>query len=136
MEVKSGYKETAVGMIPHDWDVVPVGIAGQVIGGRQRSPHHQGTLSKYLRVANVFDGFVDTNDVLEMPFSPAERERFLLKEGDILLNEGQSLELVGRSAIYRGDPPNCCFQNTLVRFRAGDAMHTEFAQFIFQTGEC
>ena len=133
MEVKPGYKRTDTGIIPKDWNVVTVGKAGQVIGGRQRSPHHQGTLSKYLRVANVFDGDIDTSDVLEMPFSPVERERFLLQDGDILLNEGQSIELVGRSAIYRGDPPNCCFQNTLIRFRASAGTHTEFAHLIFQT---
>jgi type I restriction enzyme S subunit len=85
-----------------------------------------------LRVANVFDGFIDTEDVLEMPFLPAEKARFHLEVGDILLNEGQSLELVGRSAIYRGQPEDCCFQNTLVRFRSGADTRPEFAQYVFQ----
>src|SRR5262252_1893065 len=130
--LNSPFKQTEVGMIPEDWEVVPIGKAGQVLGGRQRSPHYVGELCKYLRVANVFDGFIDTDDVLEMPFSVAEKERFLLKDGDILLNEGQSIELVGRSAIYRGTPEDCCFQNTLVRFRAGPSVCPEFAQLVFQ----
>ncbi len=110
MEVKPGYKQTEVGVIPEDWEAKRVGEAGDVLGGRQRSPHYRGKLSKYLRVANVFDGFIDTEDVLEMPFSPAEKQRFRLKDDDILLNEGQSIELVGRSAIYRGKPEDCCFK--------------------------
>jgi type I restriction enzyme, S subunit len=130
--IPPGYKLTEVGVIPEDWDIVPIGKAGQVLGGRQRSPHYVGELCKYLRVANVFDGFIDTEDVLEMPFSSAEKERFLLKDGDILLNEGQSIELVGRSAIYRGTPEDCCFQNTLVRFRAGPRVCPAFAQRVFQ----
>jgi type I restriction enzyme S subunit len=69
----------------------------------------------YLRVANVFDGWISTEDVLQMRFTDTEFQRYHLKTGDILLNEGQSLELVGRSAIYGGAPPKCCFQNTLVR---------------------
>ena len=68
-----------------------------------------------------------------MPFLPTEKQRFQLKIGDILLNEGQSIELVGRSAIYRGEPKDCCFQNTLVRFRAGPRACPEFIQFVFQS---
>ena len=124
MELKPGYKRTEVGVIPEDWAVISVGKAGQVLGGRQRSPHQV--------VANVFDGFLETEDVLEMPFSAHEKERFLLKSGDILLNEGQSIELVGRSAIYRGIPDECCFQNTLIRFRANRSTFIEFAQMVFQ----
>src|ERR1700690_2452052 len=38
--------------------------------------------------------------------------------GDVLLNEGQSLELVGRCAIYRDEYPEpCAIQNQLLRFR-------------------
>jgi type I restriction enzyme S subunit len=130
--MRPGYKQTEVGVIPESWDVIPIGMAGEVLGGRQRSPHYVGERSKYLRVANVFDGFINTDDVLEMPFSPAEKQRFQLRDGDILLNEGQSIELIGRSAIYRGKPDNCCFQNTLLRFRAASCTCPEFAQVVFQ----
>jgi type I restriction enzyme, S subunit len=130
--VRRGYKSTEVGPIPEDWKVVRVAEAGQVQGGRQRSPHAIGEPCRYLRVANVFDGFLKVDDVLEMPFSPAEKERFLLRDGDILLNEGQSIDLVGRSAIYRGTPGDCCFQNTLIRFRAGTIANTAFMHVLFQ----
>ncbi len=131
-EMRPGYKQTEVGVIPKDWEFVPIGKAGQVLGGRQRSPHALGDSTKYLRVANVFDGFIDATDILEMPFTRDERERFTLRSGDILLNEGQSLDLVGRSAVYRGAPPDCCFQNTLIRFRADSKTDAAFAQAVFQ----
>ncbi|UFS72657.1 restriction endonuclease subunit S [Geomonas sp. RF6] len=118
-------------MIPKDWRKMRVDEIGSVQGGRQRSPHAKGILQRYLRVANVQDGFIDASDVLEMPFTEAEIERFHLKDGDILLNEGQSLELVGRSAMYRGNPPDCCYQNTLIRFQAGAHVDPEFAQHLF-----
>lgn len=106
---------------------------GRVQGGRQRSPHlTQGAMTPYLRVANVFDGYIDTSDVLEMPFSSAEYERYELKPNDLLLNEGQSLELVGRCAKYEGVPEKCCFQNTLVRFQAGPECDTDYAYQLFR----
>ena len=42
-----------------------------------------------------------------------KNETYELQVRDILLNEGQSRELVGRPAIYRGEVPGSCFQNTL-----------------------
>jgi type I restriction enzyme S subunit len=40
-----------------------------------------------------------------MNFNLQEYETYRLEFGDILLNEGQSKELVGRPAIYRGEVP-------------------------------
>lgn len=119
-------------MVPEGWRIRSVGETGRVHAGRQRSPHFtEGELRPYLRVANVFDGKIDTSNVLTMAFSAGEYERYKLHDGDILLNEGQSLELVGRSAIYRGEPSECCFQNTLVRYRAGRETNTTFAWNLF-----
>ena len=96
-------------------------------------------MQKYLRVANVFDGFIDYSDVLEMPFTESERAIYYLNPGDILLNEGQSLELVGRSAIYDGKRNEYCFQNTLIRFRPSASISSQFALQVFRhflhTGE-
>jgi type I restriction enzyme S subunit len=67
-----------------------------------------------------------------MNFSPSEFQRYHLRSGDILLNEGQSLDLVGRSAIYRGEVEECCFQKTLLRFRAApETLSHEYAQIVF-----
>ena len=134
------FKKTEIGEIPETWEVRSLEELGQVQAGRQRSPHFtEGTLRPYLRVANVFDGFVDTSDVLKMKFTESEYERYRLEPGDILLNEGQSLELVGRNAVYEGEPADCCFQNTLIRFRSGPDVQDRFAyalmQNLFLTGK-
>ena len=107
--------------------------AGDIRMGRQRSPKYQTGKYRapYLRVANVYDGYITTDDVLEMDFNAADFATYELKPGDILLNEGQSRELVGRSAIYRGEIPRCCFQNTLIRFRS-DEVIPAFAQSFFR----
>ena len=107
--------------------------AGEVRLGRQRSPQHQSGrfTTLYLRVANVFDGWIDYSDVLAMDFTPRERTIYGLRPGDILLNEGQSLELVGRSAIYADQPGKYCFQNTIVRFRCNATTIPEYGQAVF-----
>jgi type I restriction enzyme, S subunit len=120
-------------MTPEGWRRDAIGSLGHVHAGRQRSPHFtDGRARPYLRVANVFDGFIRTSDVLEMPFADSEFQRYRLTDGDILLNEGQSLDLVGRAAIYRGQPPECAFQNTLVRFRVGTDLTPNYAFQLFR----
>ena len=128
------FKESRFGWIPQEWGVSDVRNRGSVQLGRQRSPDQFSGIwtTRYLRVANVFDGFINYRDVLTMDFTPDERKTFGIKRGDILLNEGQSLELVGRSALFDGPDDTFCFQNTLVRFRCFSRQHPLFYQFLFK----
>ena len=113
---------------------VPVGQVGEVLLGRQRAPQHEDgpSMRPYLRAANVFDGYIDTADVKSMNFRSSEYQRYRLQDGDILLNEGQSRELVGRSAIFQGEVPDACFQNTLARLRPGPSILSPYAHRYFQ----
>jgi type I restriction enzyme, S subunit len=120
--------------LPEGWTYASVEQLGFVQLGRQRAPqHHKGeNMRPYLRVANVFEDRLDLSDVMEMNFTPKEFETFQLKPNDILLNEGQSLDLVGRPAIYKGELPGACFTNTLVRFRPCASLNVKFALSIFR----
>lgn len=111
------------------WPMRRVDQAGEVQLGMKREPKvHEGMdLRPYLRVANVGDDELFLGDVLEMNFEPVAYAKYALRPKDVLLNEGQSLEYVGRSAMYRGEIEGCCFQMTLLRFRAGEDVLPEFA---------
>ena len=97
--------------------------------GRQRSPkyHNGSNMRPYLRVQNVFENRIDLSDVMEMEFNASDFKKYQLAAGDLLLNEGQSPEFLGRPAIYRGELPGACFTNTLIRFRAAEGVSVEFA---------
>lgn len=116
------------------WKVKRVSKAGDIQLGRQRAPKYQsGKWTRpYLRVANVFDGYFDLKDVLSMDFDDRDFARYELRSGDILLNEGQSRELVGRCAMFEDQIEGCCFQNTLIRFRCGHELIPKFAFSYFQ----
>lgn len=121
--------------LPAGWAWRQVKEVGDIKLGRQRAPNnHTGPhMRPYLRVANVHEARIDISDVMEMNFEPEEAQRFLLAPGDVLLNEGQSYELVGRPAIYRGEVPGACFQNTLIRFRPMEGIVLcEYALVVFR----
>lgn len=115
-----------------DW--AKVEDAGKVQLGRQRAPKYQtGQHTRpYMRVANVQLDSLDLNDVLSMDFDEKDFDSYKLNVGDILLNEGQSTELVGRPAMWRNEIADCCFQNTLVRFVPDTKIITpEYALAVF-----
>jgi type I restriction enzyme S subunit len=126
--------------LPTDWSWATQDQVGEVQLGRQRSPqHHSGKhMRPYLRVANVYEDRISKDDVLKMNFTPKEFVTYELRYGDILLNEGQSMELVGRPAMYRDEVPGSCFQNTLVRQRVFEGVSPDYALIValaqFRTG--
>ena len=120
--------------LPLGWSWTTVREVADVRGGKQRSPETRtGQHTRpYLRVANVFEDRIDTTDLKEMDFPPRDFATYRLIQGDILLNEGQSINLVGRPAMFRGHSERLCFQNTLIRFRAKDIVEPEFALLVFR----
>jgi type I restriction enzyme S subunit len=116
-----------------EWETKRVDERGNVLAGKALAANAPGPLRPYLRTRNVLDGTIDLSDVLTMPMTDAEFSRFEVLDGDILLNEGQSLGLVGRASIYRGEfGQRCAMQNALLRFRAFPSTCPEFAAQAFQ----
>lgn len=90
--------------------------------GRQRSPQRATgpSMTPYLRSANVGYDELRLDDVMAMDFDARERERYALKNGDVLVSEGSAgAGAVGMPAAWHReiDGP-VCFQNTLLRYRA------------------
>ncbi len=132
---KAGKPKRPANKLPEGWRWATVADVGDVDLGRQRSPkYHTGrNMRPYLRVANVFENRIDLSDVMEMDFPPEQYPKYRLAHGDILLNEGQSPELVGRPAMYRDEMPGVCFTNSLIRFRPRDGVVGDFALLVFRS---
>lgn len=120
--------------LPSGWEWKLIREVGSIQLGRQRVPkYHSGQhMRPYLRVQNIFEDRIDLSDVMEMDFPPEDFEKYQLVYGDILLNEGQSPEFLGRPAMYRDELPGACFTNTLIRFRAFDIVNRDFALLVFR----
>ncbi|MGJ7462321.1 restriction endonuclease subunit S [Halomonas sp. MA07-2] len=120
--------------LPESWTWIRVDTAGDVLLGRQRAPqYHAGeTMHPYLRVANVYEDRLELSDVKEMNFDEVHFQKYKLEPGDILLAEGQTPDLVGRPAMFRGEIDNCCFQKTLHRFRSAEWVNPDFALAVFR----
>lgn len=120
--------------VPASWRWVAVEDVGNLQLGRRRAPEYRDYPIErpYLRVANIKADRIDFADLEHMRWTEAEIELFTLRPGDILLSEGQSLELVGQSAVYRGEVSDLLYQSSLHRFRCIPGGPTpEFCQLVF-----
>lgn len=86
----------------------------------------------YLRAANVGWSGLLLDDVNRMNFTDAEMSIYALRPGDILLGEASgSPGEVGKPALWKGELPECAFQNTLLRVRS-DVMEPGFLLHFFR----
>ncbi len=113
------YKDSGVewlGEIPVDWHVRPVyaryDVAlGKMLDAKRVTGESSGC---YLRNIDVQWDAVNTEGLPEMDFAPWERDRYLVRAGDLLVCEGGE---VGRTAIWRGEIAECFYQKAIHRVR-------------------
>ncbi len=118
-----------LGLIPSHWDVKRLKFLGEVRSGVAKGKD-LGQVEKvalpYLRVANVQDGYVDLSEVLEIEVAASDADRYLLKVGDVLMNEGGDNDKLGRGTVWQGQIDPCIHQNHVFAVRLNDAEHSEW----------
>lgn len=99
-QIPSGYKQTKVGIIPEDWEVVKLDqVFQKSFYGTSDSTNEAG---KYpvLRMGNMQNGTLDLKDLVYINLEEKEFKKYQLKKGDILLNRTNSYELVGKISLF------------------------------------
>ena len=130
MAVMKGYKQTDLGVIPQDWDVVPMGQVGDCLIGLTYSPRDVrdfGTL--VLRSSNVQNGRLafDDNIFVDMEI-PA---RAITRKNDILICvRNGSRQLIGKCALIDDKTADSAFGAFMSVLRSDSA---KFLFFQFQS---
>ena len=132
MEVKPGYKQTEVGIIPYDWDVRPLGDMGSVVRGGSPRPagdsrYFNGDFIPWLTVAaltNISDHQLNVSETVGFLTEEGSKRSRTLPEGTLIIaNSGATLgvaKLLGvtccandgiAAIIYQrlGDKPFVCY---------------------------
>ena len=105
---------------PLGWEVTTVDGIGSVQGGLQVTSKRRWLPIErpYLRVANVFRGFLELDELKTIKLTEAEELRTSLDYEDILIVEGHgNKEEIGRCARWDGSIVPCVHQNHLIRLR-------------------
>lgn len=134
------YKELPPVDIP-DLPKLPVGwvwtklgeviLEGQI--GLVKSNHEQNKEKKgiiYIKMNNVtMDGKVLLDDFVYVDVSEQDRQRYSIRVGDILFNTRNSIELVGKTGLVRGQVQGMVYNNNLMRIRTSNEISPAFTVY-------
>ncbi len=129
MEVKPGYKQTEVGVIPADWSVRQLSTlvtSGPKNGYSGRSSKDSRGTPTLMLTATTSGQMVLNNQTvkrLEERISP--RLDIFLKRGDVLVQRSNTLELVGTTAVFNGPADEYVYPDLMMRlrFRSQETAH-------------
>ena len=113
-------KMTEIGLVPESWEVLPLDMCATIQTGTAKGREIADDESlelPYLRVANVQDGYLDLAEIKTIKIRANEKERYLLKKGDVVLTEGGDFDKLGRGFIWQGQIENCIHQNHIFAVR-------------------
>ena len=119
-----------LGEVPAHWDVGPLRwyatIQGGIAKGKSYSSDEDVVERPYLRVANVQDGHVDLSDVRSIIVAASEVQRYSLRDGDVLMNEGGDNDKLGRGTVWKGQVEGCLHQNHVFAIRPDTRLSAEW----------
>jgi len=122
--------------LPNDWTWASIDMIAELGSGisvSQSRTVKNPVEVPYLRVANVLRGTLDLSVIKTIRVNRDHLESFLLKNGDILFNEGGDRDKLGRGWIWEGQIPRCVHQNHVFRARLVNLSLVE-AKFISHWG--
>lgn len=126
------HKKTEIGNIPISWRICQLKEIAEVRTGLAKNSKRVSARTvelPYLRVANVQDGYLDLREIKTIKVGIDLIERYLLRDGDVLFNEGGDADKVGRGTVWRGQLPQCLHQNHVFSVRPSADILPEFLSF-------
>lgn len=131
-EVPAGYKRTDVGVIPENWAVKSLGsvLARGRLGGNYPNSE-QETDFPLMKMGNVGRGSFDLTKLEFVTSGVTPQDGHRLRRGDVLFNTRNTLDLVGKMAIWRDELPVAFYNSNLMRleFDPAQVVSTAYANY-------
>jgi len=110
------FKETPIGKIPKDWEIVRLGDALELCQYGLSIPMSNQGKYPIIRMDEIVDGYVVPTITKYVDLDDKTFRDFKLEKGDILFNRTNAYELVGRTGIFLLDG-DYVFASYLLRLR-------------------
>jgi type I restriction enzyme S subunit len=138
MEVIPGYKHSELGQIPEEWQVQPLGsiVNKGRLGGNYANQDAEAELP-LMKMGNLARGYFDLSKVQFIKPDAQPEQAHQLVYGDVLFNTRNTLDLVGKVAIWRNELPVAYYNSNLMRleFEPKKVSSNEYANYALNTDE-
>lgn len=114
--IPEGYKRSPLGVIPEEWEVKRLGeicIEARLGGNYENAESNSGI--PVVKMGNIGRGKVVLDKVQYLPLDEQYNHADVLKYDDLLFNTRNTLELVGKVAIWRDELPYAIYNSNLLR---------------------
>ena len=116
-----------------NWEIKKLGEVVQTQYGTSKKATSVVGEFPILRMNNItYSGEMDYKDLKYIELSDSEKEKFLLKKGELLFNRTNSKELVGKTGLFNLDIP-MAFAGYLIRIKPSNLIHSKFLLFFMNS---
>ena len=139
MKAQTKFKQTEIGMIPEDWEVVDLGVLGNFRNGINFNRNDFGNGYPVVNVKNLFRGRFSTIDELDEVKEGTIKniEAYSLREGDILFARSSVKHAgAGQVAMVNQLPSkHTLFSGFIIRFRIQDIkrLNNNFLNYLLRS---
>jgi type I restriction enzyme S subunit len=132
--IGKGYKQTEIGAIPEDWTLKKLQdiLLSTQLGGNYQNSEEE-TSYPLIKMGNIERGNINLDKIeyIEQNITPSERDK--LNYGDVLFNTRNTLELVGKVAIWKDELPLAYYNSNLMRFKFTRDVSNFFMNYVFNS---
>jgi type I restriction enzyme S subunit len=130
--VPIGSHKTDFGLLPLDWSCLSLGeLVNDVSYGSSAKSATKG-LIPVLRMGNLQGGFIDWNGLVYTSVQD-EINKYSLKKNDVLFNRTNTVDLVGKTSIYRGEQP-AIYAGYLIKINCKEQLlNSEYLNYVLNT---
>ena len=134
--IQQEYKDTKIGRIPKDWKVERINevLSKSCLGGNYENSESEEGIP-LIKMGNIGRGKIKLDKVQNTPESFNYDNKHILLNGDLLFNTRNTLELVGKVAIWRNELPIALYNSNLLKmdFNKSKVYSTEFMNYVFNS---
>jgi type I restriction enzyme S subunit len=135
MELKQGYKQTEVGMIPIDWDLIMIGECLEFKNGLNKEKEYFGQGTPIVNYMDVYKyAGIRAKDLTGLvTLSNAEIKNYEVKKGDVFFTRtSETVDEIGVSTVALDEMVDTVFSGFVLRGRPkNDKIYLEFKKYCF-----
>jgi type I restriction enzyme S subunit len=136
VELRPGYKRTEIGVIPDSWNVKPLSavLTKARLGGNYPNQEAE-TDYPLMKMGNLARGVFDVSAIEYISSRTHPEAQHRLSWGDVLFNTRNTLDLVGKVAIWRDELPTAYYNSNLLRleFKPSEIASSVYANYWLNT---
>ena len=137
MELKAGYKQTEMGVIPEDWKSEPLGKYFVFKNGLNKSKEFFGYGTPIVNYMDVYAnaGIYASYLLGRVEVTRQELDSFGVKKGDVFFTRtSETVDEVGITSVLLDDSPNTVFSGFVLRARPkNDELDNNFKKYCFSS---